>query len=510
MTLLQQLRPASSRGHVLALAAICLLIVTLAGAGTARLGLLVTEKLKLQDATDAAAWSIAAEEARVLNFLAYTNRAMVAHYAGQMTLVALATYLSFSELTAASLSTLPYLGPSVFVPLKNALGATVQAYEAAVAAAIPMLDMLNYGLHLVQEAAVAGLIARLTTDFGSFVRATGHPDAHVTPALAALLGPAAGLAFGQTVITAAARPGAEEDRFHRLQMVEAANAARHPWTAHGGDNGSGLPALPRRAHVGGELGPFQYHLGKQGRTEWGTFRGQRPGASGRLLSADTQRTEQLYSVDELRLELTIFGYGLRFSAGTELRADRTGRHKAHQARATLDLCPQTPDGDACRAALEPVITPLTEGLSRALDHFASTNGGAIKHFGQAPYARFRAGRKAWQRPSAQELFNQPTVLVLATVSPEQLSARGALVSRRFAAGAASLDLSSVPESAILPAGLNAAAAAMACYHRPGDWREPPNLFSPFWEPRLIPINDSPALAALRLPASLSQPRWITH
>jgi len=36
-------------------------------------------------------------------------------------------------------------------------------------------------------------------------------------------------------------------------------------------------------------------------------------------------------------------------------------------------------------------------------------------------------------------------------------------------------------------------AAMAYYHRPGDWREPPNLFNPFWGAKLMPVGDYPTL-----------------
>ena len=31
--------------------------------------------------------------------------------------------------------------------------------------------------------------------------------------------------------------------------------------------------------------------------------------------------------------------------------------------------------------------------------------------------------------------------------------------------------------------------AIAYYHRPGDWREPPNLFNPFWGAKLMPVTD---------------------
>ena len=45
-------------------------------------------------------------------------------------------------------------------------------------------------------------------------------------------------------------------------------------------------------------------------------------------------------------------------------------------------------------------------------------------------------------------------------------------------------------------GLHAMSAAITYYHRPGDWREPPNTFNPFWGAKLMPVADFPDLARL--------------
>jgi len=36
-------------------------------------------------------------------------------------------------------------------------------------------------------------------------------------------------------------------------------------------------------------------------------------------------------------------------------------------------------------------------------------------------------------------------------------------------------------------GLNVLSRGQVYYHRPGDWREQPNFFNPFWRARLAPI-----------------------
>ena len=46
----------------------------------------------------------------------------------------------------------------------------------------------------------------------------------------------------------------------------------------------------------------------------------------------------------------------------------------------------------------------------------------------------------------------------------------------------------------LPNGMNAFSAAQVYYHRPGDWKEMPNLFNPLWGARLMPVMQSNALA----------------
>ena len=63
-------------GQALVLAAIFGLVLMLCVLGTVNLGRTVYQKVQLQAAADAAAYSQAAVEARVMNFTAYTNRAM--------------------------------------------------------------------------------------------------------------------------------------------------------------------------------------------------------------------------------------------------------------------------------------------------------------------------------------------------------------------------------------------------------------------------------------------------
>src|SRR5438105_632967 len=81
--------------QVLVLGAIFGLVLMLCVLSTVNLGRAVYAKVQLQTAADAAAYSQAAVEARVLNFTAYTNRAMVVHYASIMAAAAYLAWVHF-------------------------------------------------------------------------------------------------------------------------------------------------------------------------------------------------------------------------------------------------------------------------------------------------------------------------------------------------------------------------------------------------------------------------------
>jgi hypothetical protein len=68
-----------------------------------------------------------------------------------------------------------------------------------------------------------------------------------------------------------------------------------------------------------------------------------------------------------------------------------------------------------------------------------------------------------------------------------------------------------------PAGINAIARAQVYYHRPGNWREQPNFFNPYWRPRLAAIYPPRQIATIGpldsiMAGPLGQllPRILTH
>lgn len=71
-------------GQALVLAALMLLVLSIAVITTVNLGHNVIERVRLQNNTDAAAYSMAAQEARAFNFYAFANRTQVSHYVSAM------------------------------------------------------------------------------------------------------------------------------------------------------------------------------------------------------------------------------------------------------------------------------------------------------------------------------------------------------------------------------------------------------------------------------------------
>src|SRR4051812_5816840 len=156
----------SEEGQALVLAAIFGLVLMLCVLGTVNLGRAVYDKVQLQAAADSAAYSEAAVEARVFNFTAYTNRAMVVHYASLMAATSYLTYLHFEwPFLKAALDLAKYLpdvGPA-FYAVEEAAIAVMAALDAGVAALAPLLTAANIALYALQEGVWASVYATLAT-----------------------------------------------------------------------------------------------------------------------------------------------------------------------------------------------------------------------------------------------------------------------------------------------------------------------------------------------------------
>jgi len=126
-----------------------------------------TERSRLVNAADAAAYSGAVWTARHLNFIAYTNRAMVANHVGTGHFVAYVSWIRYIEDTTGNLA----LATS-FIPFVNAATEAVADFatllrelaEAEAQVAVPGIDILNRLYFVAQAEAHLSLVINSVDD----------------------------------------------------------------------------------------------------------------------------------------------------------------------------------------------------------------------------------------------------------------------------------------------------------------------------------------------------------
>ena len=518
--LLQRLRN-DEEGQVLVLGAIFGLVLMLCVLSTVNLVRAVYAKVQLQTAADAAAYSQAAVEARVLNFTAYTNRAMVVHYASIM---AAAAYLAWVHFLWAAidpvlslLKNVPYAGP-VFATLQQVFRGLLVLLDTAVAVMMPLVSAANVVLYTLQEGAWlsvgapgGGRLSRLPPEAHSGDSAEA-PYQEIWPGLVHAANQAVfARTRGKLLLSQDAADSAKillndkDDavQMARAHMIEIANSARHPWTAYG-DRWKDPSRSPLARHAAWQLGcPIvSGHIGFQivSRTELG---GPPPPSS----AAEEMRTSQsqVYSAQRLQLGIHCGPLDKRYSVFQLATMDQVFASLPPGAWSDYEV------GQSRGGLLGRILGAVLRGvLSRISRAAARTRPSPdVRLFWLSPYVAFAP--QAHSRPGGALAplgnFAQPDVLVgLVRRARDYDREPGAskYFGRRFgldmgAAGAGSTDFSFAAGGGarpaglpILPEGLTAFAAAQAYYHRPGDWREVPNFFNPLWGARLMPIAESNA------------------
>ncbi|MFW5878684.1 MAG: TadE/TadG family type IV pilus assembly protein [Myxococcota bacterium] len=120
-------------GQAIVIAAIGLLVVAMVVLATATLGNAIHEKMRLQNAADAAAYSTAAVEARAFNFYAFTNRTMVSHY---VAIMLLQSYLVVATFIYSALNTI--------LSIVSILGAPCNSSKFCATAVCTALKLVPY------------------------------------------------------------------------------------------------------------------------------------------------------------------------------------------------------------------------------------------------------------------------------------------------------------------------------------------------------------------------------
>ena len=157
-------RPNQQRGQALLFVTVTALVMLLAMLTMFSMGQLTTEKMKLQNTADAAAYSAAVAQARDYNFSAYLNRGMIANDVAVAQLVGLASwsrnyYDTFNVLTPRVDSNFSWIRPGPLYPLWTSTHSVAKgvstglkaAFEGAARLFVPLLLGINTGFQAAQK-----------------------------------------------------------------------------------------------------------------------------------------------------------------------------------------------------------------------------------------------------------------------------------------------------------------------------------------------------------------------
>ena len=162
------------KGQALVLVLMFAVVTALLAFAVINNAILVTEKMEMQNAADATAYSISMLEARDLNFAAYTNRAMVANEVAIGQIIGLMSWATMVRTTGPSLNF--YLQPLLTAMSTASLGA-LSAVQAAISAFISALTTIGSVVERVVHA--IGRIAARAIPVINLAYSTGQRGYHL-------------------------------------------------------------------------------------------------------------------------------------------------------------------------------------------------------------------------------------------------------------------------------------------------------------------------------------------
>lgn len=507
-------------GQALALAALLMLAIALAVLSVSSLGRTIHDEIRLQNAADATAYTLAAQQARAFNYYAYANRAQIAHYVGILQLLsvdaialglvsAMGTFAALLK-TAASVCSgvkgalcglVPVIGhilkaiaaiADVAERIIRAAAKVLLKFDALVGTvAVPLLVGANLFLYASQAAMLATSLGRLREEEVLRLARATAPDAQLAYGS---LGP-----FAQNA-----------RRFLGAHMKEAMAlwGTGDRAEAHLEDGAVGRRNYARRGM--GEL----IHASRHGAMVYDrSFPGE-----GLALG----RVPGIAQVSKLMSHLT----GLRFRGHTRLHSAPDGKLRPAGARGYYEQLEKPgystaryPTGNSIGAnfymegRMLPGYLSRPLGLNRKETGSVTTTGGATKGWACAwdpsdPYYRvplavvtlhapkfscdLNRGKHPWWGITPYMLFDATGQ---ACDSPTaEFCQPDAWVALRDGASSAAVEheaaiLRAAGSEAPFPEGTKVAVArALAYYHRPGGWKEPPNFFNPHWRAKLAPVE----------------------
>lgn len=183
------------RGQALAFIGVTTVVVLLGLLLLYNVAQLTTQKMKLQNTADAAAYSGAVTEARDYNFTAYANRAMIANQVAVAQIVGLRSWarnldsvyksgpFNWVPQTFASLSALGSMWTSVWNVAKSAAGGIESVMNAVAGPLVKVLDFLIDALYYGSTAYHAATALSLWVEIIPEVIRQNDPDASLSSSL---------------------------------------------------------------------------------------------------------------------------------------------------------------------------------------------------------------------------------------------------------------------------------------------------------------------------------------
>ncbi len=498
------------RGQALVLGALCMLMLALTMAASFNLSQALHEKIRLQQHTDASAYSMAVVEARAMNYFAYSNRAMAAAYAAMTSLHAYMSAMSVTgEMMKAASSNFQQIAGIEFALCApcccnkacgcatckhclhgikalsisgkfsrqgRSLASSASGLDSTFESAVNDLDRMIDAIHLSQLSVLAFTANTLRGENLARLREVNAPSAQAMPAAVGAINiNELGCALEGTLIPCLANGRDQTPRTNRSQiMTEVANAARPPWAARR-DSGGGS-ALPLHLNPS-FLMDLQFDIQGEDMTvitsHKGTAKVTDSASAGSLRSTASGNEGLVVGAEEHGSLFSVWKDGVGSSSySTEVYSDSNGgSHKPGRAHSGNHDFEGVQAQNSCVAS------------GNCFINFRSTDD-KDKDFGQPHlFAYFR------QDLGLFDYLTSGTASASATTEvPWALNSSGSVAVTHGDQGEGKVDL--------LPGQGAAMSNAMVYYHRPGNWREHPNLFKPYWRAKLQPFTTAEATAVL--------------
>ncbi len=523
-------------GQALALAALLMFAIALAVLSVSSLGRTIHDEIRLQNAADATAYTLAARQARAFNFYAYANRAQIAQYVGILQVV------SVDAIVLGLVGTMGIAG-ALLVTAASAC----EGPKAAACAAIPYVGSILVALSQVAKTTEALLrqAARLLLAFDLLVGTLVVP---------LLVGANLFLFAAQAAMLAATLGGLREEEVLRIARATAPHARlvaggafsfvqnarrfldahlREAMTLWGTDDRADARlddgAVGRRNYARRGMGEL-VHASRHGGWVY-----DRRFPAGTHIPSSAPGVTELYALLGHLTGLSLRGHTRLLSASASQVGPERARELYEQMERPGYATARYPTGNAIGANFYPedgwlpasIARPL--GLGRKEFGSVTSTGGPTRGFactwdvndpyvrvplavvtlhapkidcdvhrgkhpwwGIGPFMHFDATRTGCDTGNTE--FCQPDVWVVLGAEKHEAVRREAEILR--AAGS----------SAPLSEGTQLAVARALAYDpRPGAWKEPPTVFNPHWRAKLAPVESGVRRLARELGISPSLP-----